>query len=129
MPALAPKQKIDRGWLQAAHDAGGSKYLRGYDSEPMDLQAAGDDVQVKATDSYIAFRRLKNFACVELRNQLGKLLIYARIDPGTVAIEPGFTRDVRGIGHFGTGDLEITLTTLADLDRAKPLFDTAYQNG
>ncbi len=93
------------------------------------MQAAGDDVQVKATDSYIAFRRLKNFACVELRNQLGKLLIYARIDPGTVAIEPGFTRDVRGIGHFGTGDLEITLTTMADLDRAKPLFDTAYQNG
>ena len=32
------------------------------------LQAAGDDVQVKTTDFYIAFRRIKNFGCVELRN-------------------------------------------------------------
>lgn len=37
------------------------------------LQAAGDDVQLKPTDFYIAFRRLKNFGCVELRNQIGKL--------------------------------------------------------
>lgn len=93
------------------------------------LQAEGDDVQVKTTDSYIAFRRLKNFACVELRNQIGKLLAYVRIDPDTVTIEPGFTRDVRGIGHFGTGDLEITIQSMADLDKAKSLFDTAYQNG
>ena len=47
-------------------------------------------MQVKATDFYIAFRRLKNLACVELRNQLGKLLIYVRIDPDKVTIEPGF---------------------------------------
>ena len=93
------------------------------------LEAAGDDVQVKTTDFYVAFRRLKNFACVELRNQLGKLLMYVRINPDTVTLEPGFTRDVRGIGHFGTGDLEITIASLADLDRAKPLLDAAYQNG
>lgn len=93
------------------------------------LQAQGDDVQVKTTDFYIAFRRLKNFACAELRNQLGKLLVYVKIDPDTVMIEPGFTRDVRGIGHFGTGDLEITIQSVAHLDKAKPLFDAAYQNG
>lgn len=92
------------------------------------LQAQGDEVQVKTTDFYIAFRRLKNFACVELRNQIGKLLVYVRIDPDTVTIEPGFTRDVRGIGHFGTGDLELTIQSMADLEKAKPLLDAAYQN-
>lgn len=92
------------------------------------LQAQGDDVQVKTTDFYVAFRRLKNFACVELRNQIGKLLVYVRIDPDTVTIESSFTRDVRGIGHFGTGDLEITIQSMGDLDKAKPLFDAAYQN-
>lgn len=92
------------------------------------LRAQGDDVQVKTTDFYVAFRRLKNFACVELRNQIGKLLVYVRIDPDTVTVEPSFTRDVRGIGHFGTGDLEITVQSMADLDKAKPLFDSAYQN-
>lgn len=93
------------------------------------LQAAGDDVQVKTTDFYIAFRRLKNFACVELRNQLSKVLAYVRIDPATLAMEPGFTRDMRDINHFGTGDLEITIQSMADLEKAKPLFDAAYQNG
>lgn len=93
------------------------------------LQAAGDDVQVKTTDFYIAFRRLKNFACVELRNQIGKLLVFVRVSPDTVTLEPGFTRDVRGIGHFGTGDLEITIQSVIDLEKAKPLFDAAYQNG
>lgn len=93
------------------------------------LQAAGDDVQVKTTDFYIAFRRLKNFACVELRNQIGKLLVFVRLSPDSVALEPGFSRDVRGIGHVGTGDLEITIQSVADLEKAKPLFDAAYQNG
>lgn len=92
------------------------------------LQATGDDVQVKTTDFYVAFRRLKNFACVELRNQVGKLLVFVRVDPDTVGIEPGFTRDVRGIGHFGTGDLEITIQSMDDIAKAKPLFDAAYQN-
>lgn len=93
------------------------------------LEAAGDDVQLKTTDFYVAFRRLKNFACVELRNQIGKLLVFVRINPDSVTLEPGFTRDVRGIGHFGTGDLEITIQSLADLEKARPLFDAAYQNG
>lgn len=93
------------------------------------LEAAGDDVQVKATDFYIAFRRLKNFACVELRNQIGKLLVFVKVDPDTVTLEPGFTRDVRDIGHFGTGDLEITIQSLADLEKAKSLFDASYQSG
>jgi predicted transport protein len=93
------------------------------------LQAAGDDVQVKSTDFYIAFRRLKNFACVEVRNQLSKVLVYARINPAMLDMEPGFTRDMRDINHFGTGDLEITIQSMVDLEKAKPLFDAAYQNG
>ena len=93
------------------------------------LQAAGDDVQVKTTDFYIAFRRIKNFGCVELRNQIGKLLVFVRLSPDNALMEPGFTRDVRGIGHFGTGDLEITIQSMADVEKAKPLFDAAYQNG
>ena len=38
-------------------------------------------------------------------------------------------RDVRKIGHWGTGDVELTLKELADLDRAKPLIQEAYDGG
>lgn len=93
------------------------------------LEALGDDVQIKTTDQYVAFRRMKNIACIEVRNQLGKLLVYLRVSPDTLALEPGFSRDVRGIGHFGTGDLELTIQSAADIEKAKPFFDAAYQQG
>lgn len=93
------------------------------------LEACGDDVQVKTTDFYIAFRRLKNFECVEVRNQLGRVLVYLKLNPDDCKLVPGFTRDVREIGHFGTGDLEVTISSMDDFDMAKSLFDHAYQNG
>lgn len=97
-----------------------------YESLAAYLTSIGDDVTVKTTDYYIAYRRIKNFACVEFRNQIDKLLVFVKVDPSTVVLEPGFTRDMRKIGHFGTGDLEITLASTSDLERAKLLLDRAY---
>jgi predicted transport protein len=50
-----------------------------------------------------------------------------RVNPDEVELEPGFTRDVRRVTHFGTGDLEITLRGPSDLARAQPLFLRAYE--
>jgi predicted transport protein len=97
-----------------------------YDMLNAYLMALGDDVTAKPTELYVAYRRIKNFACVEMRNQLGRLLLFAKLNPDTVDLEEGFTRDVRKIGHFGTGDLEITIASDADFERAKPLLDRAY---
>ncbi len=91
------------------------------------LVALGDDVTKKVTQLYIAFRRIKNFACVEVHPQSKKLVVYLKVDPDTVPLEGGFTRDVRNIGHFGTGDLELTLTSPGDLERAKALMITSYE--
>jgi predicted transport protein len=88
------------------------------------LLAVGDDVQEKHLKLYVAFRRLKNFACVIPYRD--KLLVMLKLDPDTVALEEGFSRDVRNIGTWGTGDLELCLRTMADLERAKPLLDRSY---
>ena len=90
------------------------------------MLALGDDVEAKTTAYYIAFRRIKNFASVELRNQARKLLVYVKVDPASIQLEEGFTRNVKSIGHFGTGDLEITITNLADFEKAKPLLEASY---
>jgi predicted transport protein len=90
------------------------------------LVALGD-VQVNVTKLYIAYRRIKNFACVEVQPQSKKLLVFVKVDPTSVALEAGFARDVRNIGHFGTGDLELTLTSSDSLERAKPLIVKSYQ--
>jgi predicted transport protein len=93
------------------------------------LAAMGDDVEEKQLKYYVAFRRLKNFACVEVHPQSAEILIYTKIDPKTVTLEDGFTRDVAAVGHYGTGDLEIRVRSAADLERAKPVLMMAYQNG
>ena len=93
------------------------------------LLALGDDVQQKTLKYYIAFKRLKNFACVEIYNQAEKILVFVKIDPDTVDLDSsqGFLRDVRNIGHFGTGDLEITIKSAEDLERAKSFLDKSYE--
>lgn len=90
------------------------------------LLALGDDVQETTLRFYIAFKRIKNFACVEFRPSASKILIFAKVEPTPDILELGFTRDVSKVGHFGTGDLEITLTKPEDLERAKPLFIRSY---
>ena len=86
----------------------------------------GDDVQVKTLHSYFAFKRIKNFACVLVHTRTRSLTVYTKIDPDTVDLEDGFTRDVRNIGHPGTGNLEITIKSENDFDKAKPLLERSY---
>ena len=86
----------------------------------------GDDVHEKMLQNYVAFKRLKNFASVELRNSLKLVLMFVKVDPDTVDLKDGFTRDVRNIGHFGTGELEISLRSLDDVEKALPLLQKSY---
>jgi predicted transport protein len=90
--------------------------------------ALGDDVQVKTLKHYIAFKRIKNFAAVEIHPQDKTIIVFVKADFDHVRLEEGFTRDVRKIGHFGTGDLEITIRSDDDLERAKPLIVKSYED-
>jgi len=84
----------------------------------------GDDVQERRLKLYTAFRRLKNFACVLVAAQ--RISITLKLDPAAITLEEGFTRDVSEIGHWGTGDIEVSLRSLADLERAKALIERSY---
>ncbi len=102
--------------------------LRGlFDALEAYLLALGNDVTKRTLRMYFAFRRIKNFACVEFRPQLKHLLVFVKVDPKSITLEQGFTRDVSALGHYGTGDLEITIASVADLERAKPLILTSYE--
>lgn len=87
----------------------------------------GDDVIQKELRFYFAFKRIKNFACVEVKPQLGVIRLYLKIDPDSIELIEGFSRDVRKVGHFGTGDLEVTLKTHDDFDAAKELIVRSYE--
>lgn len=92
------------------------------------IMALGSDVQMKTLKFYFAFRRFRNFACVEVYPKNRVLLVFVKVDPRSIELQPGFTRDMRQIGHYGTGDLEITIRNKNDLERAKPLIVQSYES-
>lgn len=89
------------------------------------LLGLGDGVNRVERKQYRAYQRLRNFACV-CPPQRSKVLVYLKVDPKEVDLVPGFTRDVTGLGHHGTGDLEVQLRTERDLERAQDLFRASY---
>ncbi|MGW1194534.1 DUF5655 domain-containing protein [Streptomyces sp. NPDC002536] len=89
------------------------------------LLGLGDDITKVQRKTYRAYQRLRNFACV-CPPQRDKLLVYLKVNPKEVDLVPGFTRDVTGLGHHGTGDLEVQLRTDRDLERAQDLFRLSY---
>lgn len=99
-----------------------------FESVKLFILALGDDIQMKTLKNYIAFRRFRNFACVEVHPQSKKVLVFVKVNPDEVKLVDGFTRDVREIGHFGTGDLEITLKSQSDFEKAKDLIIQSYES-
>lgn len=85
----------------------------------------GDDVQRKELKLYVAFKRLKNFATVVLAKK--GVLLYLHLEPAPVVKALKNARDVSNIGHWGTGDVEITLTSMKEFEEVKPLLAAAYE--
>ena len=112
-----------------------SEYLEKADTRLKDLYeelkafilSFGDDIQLKTLKNYFAFKRIKNFACVEIYPQKKKLVAYVKVDSKSINLEKGFTRDVSKIGHFGTGNLEITIKNASDLTKAIPIIYRSYE--
>lgn len=89
------------------------------------LEGLGDDVTVRKRKFYWAFSRLKNFACLETRKT--KILVHLALNPKSIKLVQGFTRDMRKVGHFGTGDLQVIISGRPDFERAKALMEKAYE--
>lgn len=89
------------------------------------VMSLGDDVQRKELRLYVAFKRLKNFATVVA--QKNRLVLYLHLTPSTLKPFPPTGRDVSEQGHWGTGDLELSVASQADLEIAKPFILMSYQ--
>jgi predicted transport protein len=91
------------------------------------LQGLGDDVQMKTLKYYFAFKRLKNFATAAVYPTAGSIAVWVKLDPASVEMVEGFTRDVSNIGHHGVGDVEISIRDANSLERAKPILARSYE--
>jgi predicted transport protein len=88
------------------------------------ILSLGDDVSENQLKLYVAFKKVKNFVCAEIYNQT--VLLQLRLDPSRVELTPGFIEDVSKKGHWGTGDIQITLRSISDYEKIRGLIDRAY---
>jgi len=100
-----------------------------YESVCEYADSLGDEVQRKELLLYTAFKRIKNFASVLLWSPQRdpKVLIFLKVPPATIQLENNFTADVSDKGHWGTGDLEVSIRSLSDLEKAKVLIEQSYK--
>ena len=75
---------------------------------------------------YIAYKISQNIACMELKKE--RVLLWVKLDPKRVDLPRRIARDVTTIGHYGTGDLELSVRTSDDLETVKPVLEQAYQS-
>jgi predicted transport protein len=95
--------------IKAKIDAAPKDLRAIYDELASKLKSLGGDVIVRPQKHYVAFRRRRNFASVQIYNRKKVLRVYLNLDPDTADAGGLSVRDVRQIGHFGTGDLEFTI--------------------
>ncbi|WP_069629458.1 DUF5655 domain-containing protein [Streptomyces niveus] len=122
---LAPRRARRQTVVRAEADPRGASMAELAHAVDEALLGLGDGVNRIQRKQYRAYQRLRNFACV-CPPQRSKLLVYLKVDLKEVDLVPGFTRDVTRLGHHGTGDLEVQLRTLRDVERAQDLFRASY---
>jgi predicted transport protein len=115
--------------------SGDKTFLQQYDGAPLKLQntydtiknyilSLGDDITENQLKLYVAFKKIKNFVCAEIYQS--KIILDLKLNPDTVTLQNGFIKDMRGVGHFGTGDLQISIKSVDDFEKIKILIDRAY---
>lgn len=87
------------------------------------MSSLGDDVSENQLKLYLAIKKVRNIVCVEVQKK--KIILHLALDGSTVE-ENNHVKNVTGKGHWGTGDVEVTLSSRDDLEAVKPLLDRSY---
>lgn len=88
------------------------------------IESLGDDIISNQLKLYLAYKKIQNIVCIEIYNK--QIILFLKLNPETVELKNGFTRDMRNVGHYGTGDLQVIIKDAADFEKAKPLIERAY---
>jgi len=74
---------------------------------------------------YVAYKASQNIVCMEVKSKNIKLFV--KLKPSDVEYPPPKSyRDVSNIGHFGTGDVEFTISSIEEFEEIKKYIESAY---
>ena len=119
--------KSESPYDEAHHIAGKPKeaieLYRAIDRLCLSLEMGG--VAKRYLKMHIAYDRGKHSFCT-VHLQQGGLRVWLKLKYSRLTKAPTFARDVCGVGHWGVGDLELGITSLAQLQEAEPLIRQSF---
>lgn len=109
------------------------KHLEGKPQEIIDLFMElrefilnlGEDIIEKPVKRYVTYKHGKNFA--EIWIQAKQLKIWLDISPEDLSDPLHLARDVRNVGHWGTGEVEINLGSKEQFNAVTDLIEQSYR--
>ncbi len=109
------------------------KHVDGADAEIKDIvldlrdfiTSLDEAVEESPKKFYVAYKVTQNFVCMEVKKN--KVILYLKLDASEVKSLPKNARDVRDIGHYGTGDFELTLKTTEDVEAAHDYIKLSFE--
>ena len=75
---------------------------------------------------HIAYDRSKRAFC-SIHIQKNGLRVWLQLKYSRVVNPPAFARDVSNVGHWGTGDFELAISSLPQLEQAAPLIRDSFE--
>jgi predicted transport protein len=76
--------------------------------------------------NYIAYKTSQNIVCLQTYKK--KITLYLKLNPEEIIQIPSQGRDVKNIGHYGTGDFELNIKDIKDFEDTKHFINDAYKN-
>ncbi len=122
----AAKAKLEKSYDLDYHKEKGTKLTIDLFEELQEfISNLGDDITESPRKFYVAYRTIRNFACLEIHKK--HLLIYLSLDSAKVDLAEEKLRDVSEIGHYGTGDSEVRVESVEDVEVARGLIEKSYR--
>jgi predicted transport protein len=85
-----------------------------------------DTIEENPKKFYVAYKITQNFVCMEV--QKNKIVLFLKLNPEEIKEMPQNGRTVRDIGHYGTGDFELSIRNIEDFEKSKEFIMLAYNN-
>lgn len=89
------------------------------------IMELGDNISIKPTKLYLAFKAKSNFVDVEIQKK--RLKIFLNLQSGELDDPRKIAKDVSNIGHWGNGDYEIHFSDANQLNYILDLVQQSYQ--
>lgn len=118
------KKQVDKTFIEQYSNAP-IKFKSIFDELKEFTLSLGDDVTENILKLYTAFKKIKNFATMEIYQS--NIRLNLKLDPEQFKSQLNENlRDIRNIGHWGCGDLQLIIKENDDLTLAKDLIKKAY---